>query len=1406
MNVVERKLSKMHKYKKIVSIFTLILILLSGVLSQSVYALSFIWPAPGHSRITSHFRTPERPTHNGIDIGAPSNSSIIASEDGEVINTGYNNISGNLVSIKHADGFVTNYFHNNKILVKKGQKVKKGDVIARSGSTGKSRGPHLHFEVVLNGEHKNPVNYVSYDGTIEPNNNPTGDDEIENANFRDPKEYGSGYAANGLNTITNENFFYQGAPKGHYQAKGSTLQQIINFFATIGRYLISLFLNILFKLPFLGYASLAEVMITSLFNAVAGEEQYINRGTNTDLYIDPRRSVNVENIIFGRVELLNIDFFVDPQKAEERMEGLTGSGQSIEIIQERASISGNSGTATEYDAQRPEYEESVIGTLRRNYAKIYYIIFSICIVMMIFTMLGIGIATLVSSMPGKKAQYKEYLLDWLKGLATMLLSLVFVFFVIKINQFFLKILEEFSKTMLKDGILQETASIYETVRTRAYDNKFTIGFPATVVYIILVWDTIKFSFIYIKRLIYTLILAVMGPISNTFQIVSNIFSQKPGNRSKISGWIKEFTYLVMLQSIHAAIYTFIMIVVFKLLEDISIINFIMLIGLHTMLYELPKYLKDIFKISDGGGSAISDTTKTNPVKESSAILAAATGKEFSETLSKNAIYDGKKIIKGAVNISKKAATETGKGVINFGLFLNDAIRERKVKNIEKDLEKFDPEIKKLRDEKVEKIVQMIEENGLETIGIRSALNMLSTAEIEKLLNDPNRINEFAVNMENADLKEIFANQDLKLSEGKSSREIKRELAENREQKALEALENTKPFFMDENGRYRILSPIKAYNPKTGKYDVIAPGSSEYFKNLGKAFGVDKEKYKEAGRVTIDTFQTGLSIIAAGLVIPGLLGDINGAKDILGTWAGLHAFGKSTDKTKPNIFKVTSDDFKKYVIPYKKKKKNKKVRDAIDRILRKRYSDGTIFWKDAKVIIDDAKNEIIEMQYNEIKEAVWDIDKRDFKNSLKIQKGNKYTYEKRVDSIDLPKKVRLRREQNKVLAELESLNILELENQISDNLKHADTYFKITNGNIDDKSFEEYFDIDILSAQKEEAELTRKIYEDIIKIKKKTRQKRLEAEAYRLGKDKIEKIKNDEINQIYNKIEELAVGKDEEYIKDKKLTASKNLLEVEELAKNIEKEKIDLEEKEGLNNLIESYEDKNLIEVFDDYDKNQIKINMPNNKRNIEIVSSSINKLTDIYEDQIDRETIKKIGKKEFDEAKEIESKIIKETLAEKFEEIDKLDLEEEDKQKIIEDIKQNTNLLNIKEEDKEKYLTKEEKEKLEKYEDARKVSIKETNSKNIKEVVEDWKKDSKDVVSGIEKLNEKYNIELEKKLKVLDAMKDPDNLVKVFGNQVSKNKNEKVQLKVEKDFRTEEEKSEERTKKLQNILDKFYKK
>ena len=134
--------------------------------SSSTVISNGSWPVPGYNRVSSPFGYRIHPVlgikklHTGIDIPAPTGTPTVAVSSGTVIYSGVQGSYGNTVMIQHDNGLVSLYAHNSSLVVKVGDQVKKGQVVAKIGSTGRSTGPHLHFEIRVNGTAQNPLNYL----------------------------------------------------------------------------------------------------------------------------------------------------------------------------------------------------------------------------------------------------------------------------------------------------------------------------------------------------------------------------------------------------------------------------------------------------------------------------------------------------------------------------------------------------------------------------------------------------------------------------------------------------------------------------------------------------------------------------------------------------------------------------------------------------------------------------------------------------------------------------------------------------------------------------------------------------------------------------------------------------------------------------------------------------------------------------------------------------------------------------------------------------------------------------------------------------------------------------------------------------------------------------------------------
>ena len=117
--------------------------------------------SPISGRITSYFGLRHGRKHEGIDIAARSGQPIVSAADGTVVFSGWRSGYGRMVIVQHNRRLKTVYAHNSRNLVRRGEKVRQGQVIALVGNTGRSTGPHLHFEVRHGSSPQNPLNYIS---------------------------------------------------------------------------------------------------------------------------------------------------------------------------------------------------------------------------------------------------------------------------------------------------------------------------------------------------------------------------------------------------------------------------------------------------------------------------------------------------------------------------------------------------------------------------------------------------------------------------------------------------------------------------------------------------------------------------------------------------------------------------------------------------------------------------------------------------------------------------------------------------------------------------------------------------------------------------------------------------------------------------------------------------------------------------------------------------------------------------------------------------------------------------------------------------------------------------------------------------------------------------------------------
>lgn len=273
-------------------------------------------------------------------------------------------------------------------------------------------------------------------------------------------------------------------------------------------------------------------------------------GGNVQLSTSSKANVTVENIVYNKIPILDINFFNFEQ----------AGGAVVD-------------------------EDGIIYIIKENVAMWYYIFRIIAILIMLIALIYLGLRMAISTVAEKKAVYKEMLVSWIVGFIIVFAINYVMFAIIHINESFISwVIPEY-----EDGT---ELSLYETVRSKAYSLKATTGFAGMIMYIVLVYYSIRFLIMYFKRFLTVTILALMSPFVAVSYAIEKI--NKNGKGGDIyRNWFKDFLYSVIIQSIHALIYTIFISIILQLTEASVIGIFFAFLFLHFMV-KMDGILRKIF--------------------------------------------------------------------------------------------------------------------------------------------------------------------------------------------------------------------------------------------------------------------------------------------------------------------------------------------------------------------------------------------------------------------------------------------------------------------------------------------------------------------------------------------------------------------------------------------------------------------------------------------------------------------------------------------------------------------------------------------------------------------------------------------------------------------------------------------
>lgn len=322
----------------------------------------------------------------------------------------------------------------------------------------------------------------------------------------------------------------------------------------------------------------------------------------------------IEDIIYNNIPLLDVNVFTD-----------TPGGKKVA-------------------------DDSIVGMLRSIVAGWYVSFRNLATIGLALIIVYIGIRIALSTIPEKKAEYKSALLSWVVSLALIWGIHYFMIIAIRANESILNLLEN---TNVDDTV------VYDTILTRAQDSRMHIGFPAMIMYLVLVIYFYKFLWVYIKRYFTVMILIIIAP----FVCAKYAFDGAKGKRgTSLSSWMYDFTMNVLLQSVHALLYTSLMSVALSISTE-SIWGFIIALVFLNFIQKADKIFLDIFNF--GKGANVADVDRPFSSKESLA------GAFFAYHYTKSFLGFGWRTGKKAVRATGRAAT----GLYNVGtraIFQEDA--------------------------------------------------------------------------------------------------------------------------------------------------------------------------------------------------------------------------------------------------------------------------------------------------------------------------------------------------------------------------------------------------------------------------------------------------------------------------------------------------------------------------------------------------------------------------------------------------------------------------------------------------------------------------------------------------------------------------------------------------------------
>ncbi len=459
-------------------------------------------------------------------------------------------------------------------------------------------------------------------------------------------------------------FYYSGTTKGTYVPKEGIFEWLLKTIGAIADWLLGI-MTLSYRMVFVGWTALIEKLLTWSLEAtseVKVDGSIIDNSNDLSNINDSSNNLTVEAIVYNRVPALNVDIFtlsldksfsgtgakiVCKKCGEPSSECVTLNEATAKTI-DINNLSGNEICSCGCNGcdeclkyvQQLASEEPIIIIIRKAIATWYYLIRLLTIAAMLIALIAIGIKMAISTIASDKATYKRMLTDWLVGIIIVFTIHYFMIAAIRITNVLVDLISNTSNTISSSSLKDKKVSssetelkIYEEVRTRAYDPRLTNGMVGMVMYIALVFMAIKYTIIYLKRLLTIIVLTLMAPAIGVAYALQKVLT---GKSAALATWVREYIMNLLIQVIHALLYA-IFITQALMLSLESIAGMIIALVLMNYVSKADKLFKKIFHFG-GENSLVGDTENAqDALKENikTAASVAIGGKAAAKALIKS---------------------------------------------------------------------------------------------------------------------------------------------------------------------------------------------------------------------------------------------------------------------------------------------------------------------------------------------------------------------------------------------------------------------------------------------------------------------------------------------------------------------------------------------------------------------------------------------------------------------------------------------------------------------------------------------------------------------------------------------------------------------------------------------------